>query len=94
MLSLILKAPAAKDGTPTNNTEAKPATAKQRRSGRPKLLRRYTFQETSANIYAVNNLEYDLAGEVILSPTAKSNFAFQKDSMESDKTSPEFNITL
>ena len=51
----------------------------------------------SANTYAVNNLEYDLAGEVVLSPTSKAMFAFQNDSTESDKISPgptEFNIDL
>ena len=51
----------------------------------------------SANIYAADNLEYDLAGEVVLSPTSMAKFAFQNDSTESDKTSPgpmEFNIDL
>ena len=49
------------------------------------------LQEKSANICPITNLEYDLAGEVVLSPTANSTFAFQKGS---DQTSPEFNIDL
>ena len=96
-LSLILKAPAVKDGSPNPDAEDKPLASKQKRSAHPKLLRCYTFQEMTANTYAVNNLEYDLAGEVVLSPTSRAKFAFQKDSTESDKTSPgpmEFNIDL
>ena len=57
----------------------RPGTSKVYKSSHPKLLKRYTFQEKSANTYAVNNLEYDLAGEVILSPKARSRFAFQAE---------------
>ena len=63
-----------------SSVQDRPGTSKVNKSSRPKLLRRYTFQEKSANTYAVNNLEYDLAGEVILSPNAMSKFAFQADS--------------
>ncbi|XP_064384588.1 uncharacterized protein LOC135333554 [Halichondria panicea] len=41
---------------------------------RPKLLRRITFQEQSANAIAANMYHNDLAGEVVLSST--NNFAF------------------
>ena len=93
MLSLILKAPTAvKDGSSTNDTEAKPATSKRRRSARPKLLKRYTFQEKSANTYAVNSFEYDLAGEVLLSPTSSANFAFQTEAEATSPDPTEFNI--
>ena len=76
---IFLKTPAVKDGSPNTDGENKRLASKQRASGRPKLLKRYTFHEKSANTYAVNNLQYDLAGEVLLSPGAKSTFAFQDD---------------
>ena len=48
----------------------------KRRIKRPsKLLRRYSFQELSANAYALNIREMDMFGEPVLSPT--HNFAFQ-----------------
>ena len=89
---MTLKAPAAKGGSPTNDTEAKPATSKRRRSARPKLLKRYTFQEKSANTYAVNNLEYDLAGEVVFSPTSRTNFTFQTEAEAMSPGPTEFDI--
>ena len=90
----LLKAPAV-SGDNTQDKQQLPS--KRKRPGRPKLLRRYTFQEMSANTYAVNNLEYDLGGEAVISPASKATFAFQKDSTESGETSPgptEFNIDL
>ena len=43
---------------------------RKRRSAPPKLLKRYTFQEPSANAYAVDFFfDYDVAGEAVLIPT-------------------------
>ena len=66
------------------------------RRRKPKLLRRFTFQVSSANAYAVNTYELGLGGEVILSPTSKSSFAFKSllstDSPLSPTSEvPEFN---
>ena len=78
-INLLSKTPAESNGSSTTDGENKRLASRQRASGRPKLLKRYTFQEKSANAYAVNNLQYDLAGEVLLSPKSKSTFAFQDD---------------
>lgn len=62
---------------------------------RSKLLRRCTFQELSANSYAINNLEYDMAGEVMLSPQSKARYAFRSDlELEADASQTELNIDL
>ena len=62
---------------------------------RPKLLRRYTFQDQSTNSYAINNLEYDMAGEVTLSPRSKASFVFQSDlELEAEASETELNIDL
>lgn len=50
----------------------------------PNLLRRRTFQELNANTYAVNNFEYDMAGNVILSPNTKASFVFQTMTEDSE----------
>ena len=50
-----------------------------------------------ANTYAVNNIEYDVTGEAVLSPTSKAAFAFQTAREDSELNSPgptEFNIDL
>ena len=52
----------------TGTTSLTSKDQKRKRSAHPPLLKRYTFQEMSANTYAVNNLEYDLAREAVLSP--------------------------
>ena len=75
----FLKTSAVKDGSSNTDGENKRLASKQRASGHPKLLKRYTFHEMSANTYAVNNLQYDLAGEVLLGSGAKSTFVFQDD---------------
>ena len=49
----------------------------QKPAARPKLLKRYTFQDLSANTYAVSNLEYDMIGGGVLSPSSKAVFEFQ-----------------
>ena len=88
----LLKAPAVNGD---NAQDKQQLPSKRKYPGRPKLLRRYTFQETSANTYAINNLEYDLGGEAIISPASKATFAFQRDFSESDEISlepTEFNI--
>ena len=88
------------DTTSTSDGSSTPAGNQRRKRTnrtRPQLLKRYTFQEMSANTYAVNNLEYDLAGEVVLSPTTKAAFAFRQDSTASSKASPgptELNVNL
>lgn len=90
----MLKDPAV-NGDNTQDNQQLPS--KRKHPGRPKLLRRYTFQETSANTYAINNLEYDLGGEAVISPASKATFAFQRDFSESDEVSlepTEFNINL
>ena len=43
---------------------------------KPLLTKRFTFQEESANAYAVNMYQVDLAGEAVLSPARKHHFAF------------------
>ena len=68
--------------------------SKRKYPGRPKLLKRYTFQETSANTYAINNLEYNLEGEVVLSSAAKAMFAFQTEPEANIHGPAEFNIDL
>ena len=88
-----ISSPSGKSST-TGTTSVTSKDQKKKRSTCPQLLKRYTFQEMSANTYAVNNLEYDLAGEVVLSPTARATFVFQT---EAEATSPgpaEFNIDL
>ena len=40
-----------------------------------------------ANIYAVNNLEYDVMGGVVLSPSSKANFAFLTTDSDTDSES-------
>ena len=71
-------------------------SVRNRRSARPKLLKRYTFQDMSANAYAVNNIEYDITGEVMLSPTSKAAFAFLTEAdLEDHNLRPtEFNVDL
>ena len=79
-LTFFQKTPAVKDGSSTTDSHKNRSLAsRQRASGHPKLLKHYTFHEISANTYAVNNLQYDLAGEVLLGPGAKSTFVFQDD---------------
>lgn len=51
----------------------------------------------SANAYAVNNVEYGVTGEAIVSPTSKAAFAFQTESEDLEVHSPgptEFNVDL
>ena len=69
---------------------------RRKRSARthPQLLKRYTFQEMTANTYAVNNLEYDLAGEVVLTPVQKATFAFQTEADVTSSGPTDFNIDL
>ena len=72
-------------------------SGRKKKAPPPKLLKRYTFQELNANTYAVNNLEYDMTGEVVLSPTTKAPFVFQTITEDSEVNSPgptEFNIDL
>ena len=92
---------AIKDATPSGKSPATESTQsvvskdqKRKRPGRPQLLKRYTFQEMSANTYAVNNLEYDLGGEVVLSPATKAMFAFQTEPEATVHGPTEFNIDL
>ena len=87
----MLKAPAV-SGDNTQDKQQLPS--KRKRPGRPKLLRRYTFQEMSANTYAVNNLEYDLGGEVVLSPATKAMFAFQTEPEATIHGPTDFSIDL
>jgi hypothetical protein len=48
----------------------------------------------STNTYAVNNLEYDLGGEAVISPATKATFAFQADSDEASPGPTKFNFSL
>ena len=59
----MLKTPAV-SGDNTRDKQQLPS--KRKYLGCPKLLRWYTFQEMSANTYAVSNLEYDVEGEAVI----------------------------
>ena len=87
----LLKAPAVNGDNPQDKQQL---PSKRKYPGRPKLLKRYTFQETSANTYAINNLEYNLEGEVVLSSAAKAMFAFQTEPEATIHGPTEFNIDL
>jgi hypothetical protein len=52
-------------------------TSKGKRPAPPKLRKRFTFQDLSANTYLVNSVEYDMLGEAMLSPSSTAAFAFQ-----------------
>ena len=85
------------DTTSTSDGSSTPAGNQRRKTSnrtRPQLLKRYTFQEMSANTYAINNLEYDLAGEVVLTPVQKATFAFQTEADVGSSGATEFNIDL
>lgn len=58
------------------------------RKTRPKLLRRITFQEESANALAQSVYQIDVGGHPVLSPT--NNFAFQFSPV---KKVPEMNMS-
>lgn len=66
--------------------------SKGKRPAPPKLLKRFTFQDLSANTYLVNNVEYDMMGEAVLSPSSKAAFAFQEPTEVSSSGTAEFNI--
>ena len=83
------KSPAAESTPPVMSKDQK-----RNRPGRPQLLKRYTFQEMNANTYAVNNLEYDLGGEAVISPASKATFAFQSEPEANIHGPTEFNIDL
>ena len=70
---------------------------KGKRHAPPKLRKRFTFQDISANTYLVNNIEYDMMGDAMLSPSSMAAFAFQTPTEESEVNSPgptEFNVDL
>ena len=96
LLKSAILQPPVKDGSIPNDTRDELAKSKRKTlARRPKLLKRYTFQELSANTYAVNNLKYDMAGEVVLSPSTRGTFAFKRDSVGSSPYEPtEFNVNL
>ena len=72
-----------------------PKDHKRKRSAPPKLLKRYTFQELSANAYAVDLFDFDMAGEAVLSPATQATFIFQTQTSRSEVTSAtELDIDL
>ena len=62
----------------------------QTKQKKPKpLLKRYTFQEASANAYAVNMFQVGMGGETLLSRSpSNQNFAFSVPSPTSSPKSP------
>ena len=87
----MLKASAV-NGDDTQDKQQLPS--KWKYPGRPQLLKHYKFHERSANTYAVNNLECDLGGEVVLSPAPKAMFAFQTEPEATIFGPTDFNVDL
>lgn len=58
----------------------------------PCLRKRFSFQDLSANSYLVDNLEYDLMGDAMFSPSSKAVFTFQEESEVDGPT--KYNINL